>query len=78
MRSLLLLLALSITAAAQTSHLVHDYDRFEDRTSYWTHYIEAQPGLKLTVHFSFKGKGAGHDIEGFYVIFSSVSSDWQY
>ena len=28
--------------------------------------------------FSFKGQGAGRDIEGFSLIFSSTSSDWRY
>lgn len=81
MRSLLL--ALLVTAfpcetSAQTSNIIRVYDRFEDRTRYWTPPAYVYPGLDLTVTFSFKGQGAGHDVDGFSLVFSSTSTEWRF
>lgn len=54
------------------------YDRFENRTRYWTVPATVTEGLTLAAHFSFKGRGAGHEIEGFYLIFQSASSGWRF
>lgn len=75
---LALLLFVPISAAAQESRLIREYDRFEDRTRYWTTPTYLSSGLKFAATFSFKGKGAGHQIEGFSLVFSSTSRDWQY
>lgn len=74
---LALLLLLPVFASGQDS-VIRDYDRFENRTRYWTTPIRVQSGLDLYVHFSFKGKGAGREINGFYLIFESTSSDWRF
>lgn len=75
---LALLLLLAVAVHAQESNLIQDYDRFENQTRYWTRPVFVERGLDLTAHFTFKGKGAGHDVDGFYLIFSSKNSDWQY
>ena len=74
----LLLLLCSSTAHPQVSNIIKEYDRFEDRTRYWTTPARITQELDLTVTFSFKGAGAGHEIEGFRLIFTSNASDWRY
>lgn len=74
---LALLLLAPISAAAQ-ERVIRQYDRFEDKTRYWTYPTVVRRGLDLAASFSFKGKGAGKDIEHFYLIFTYVGSDWRY
>jgi hypothetical protein len=60
------------------SNIIREYDRFEDRTKYWTRPKTVRSGLDVMAHFSFKGKGAGNEVDGFYLIFTSMGSDWRY
>lgn len=60
------------------SNIIREYDRFEDRTNYWTRPKTVRSGLNVMAHFSFKGKGAGNDVDGFNLIFTSIGSDWRY
>lgn len=74
-----LLLLPAISAAQQTQSLVtREYDRFEDRTRYFAEPILIRSGLELTVSFSFRGKGAGNEIEGFWFTFLSKYPDWRF
>lgn len=76
-----LILAVSLLlplAASGQSTVIRDYDRFENRTRYWSARTQVQSGLDIYVHFSFKGKGAGREIHSFYLIFESTSSDWRF
>lgn len=75
---LALLLLLPLGVAARQGGVIREYDRFENRTRYWTPPARMVYGLDLRVTFSFRGKGAGNDIEGFHLVFSSTSSDWRY
>lgn len=61
-----------------------DYDRFEDRTRYWTFALPVSRGgridhsLKLSSFFHFRGKGAGHSIERLGFVFFSTSSEFRF
>lgn len=77
MKTLMLLLILSLPAAAQ-QRVIREYDRFEDRTRYWTTPQSFKEGLDLTAYLSFQGKGAGREVDEMSLIFISTSSDWQY
>src|ERR1051326_4767519 len=57
---------------------IHQYDRFEDRTRYWTVPLTVSPGVTFAVQLSYKGQGRGHEVEGFYFTFQSASDDWRY
>lgn len=78
MKTIILSLLLAVPIVAQESHVIKEYDRFEDRTKYWTTRSTVSHGLDLMAHFSFKGQGAGHEISGFYLIFVSTAPDWRY
>lgn len=58
--------------------LIRIYDRFEDRTRYWTEPVLVGRGLDLTATFSYRGKGAGHAVDMLGLVFSSKSTDWRY
>jgi hypothetical protein len=48
MKALILMcLLMPLSVAAQTSNVVRDYDRFEDRTGYWTLPIDGQCHVPL-------------------------------
>lgn len=81
MKTLLLTLAFSLLMPLSVigqERVIRQYDRFEDKTRYWTVPTPLRYGLNVTVHFSFKGKGAGKDVEGFYLIFTSIGSGWRF
>ena len=77
--------ALTETGPSQKSARVYSkYDRFEDRTRYWTSALpvlvegKIDPSLTVVGFFHFRGKGAGHSIERLGLIFFSSSSDLKY
>lgn len=69
---------LVLTDTRNTKRTTRQYDRFENRTRYWTLPTTVREGLDLAAQFSFKGQGAGHEIEGFYLSFQSASSSWRF
>lgn len=75
---ILALLLLAPGSAFTQDRVIRQYDRFEDKTRYWTVPTPLRYRLNVTAMFSFKGKGAGKDIEGFYLIFTSTGSDWRF
>lgn len=81
MKTLIPLLALLLLVPISTrsqERIIREYDRFEDRTRYWTAPSFVRSGLEIRGYFSFKGKGAGHEVNGFSLIFTSTSTDWRY
>ena len=76
---------LTETRPSQEPTRVHSaYDRFEDRTRYWTSalpvLVDGRVDRSLTVlgFFHFRGKGAGHSIERLGLVFFSNSFEWKY
>jgi hypothetical protein len=70
------------TRTSQESTRVYsDYDRFEDRTRYWTFALPVlvegriDRSLRVVGFFHFRGKGAGHKIERLGLVFFYSSSD---
>ena len=59
-----------------------DYDKFEDRTRYWTAPVSIRDqfpdDLSVSGYFYYRGRGAGRPIESIGLVFFSKSAKWKY
>ena len=79
MKTILCLIALSLTVAAQQNHsnLKIFYEKVEDRTNVSTKTRDVK-GLSITAFFNHPGKSVPSPVEALGLMFESRSEDWKF
>jgi hypothetical protein len=83
MKILIFIALIFTTAVSLQGQVVNkQYDKFEDRTRYWTSPVKVRDGyeheLRVSGYFYYRGRGAGKPIESIGLVFFSKSPQWKY